>query len=180
MRDINIFLPFGEGFSVVTIKPDGDALQIDLIPHATRFPSCSSCQKPCSTTHEYCERTVRDLPILGRAVRLSVLLRPVGCHDFGKRMEAVSWLDRYSRVPGLTKVPAVELPQEWLPGCVTEGPASRVSGTFRLLAHCTEKTNVPASSNQWVEVFRRMNLELIIETTGCFGMSGTYGHESRN
>ncbi len=86
----------------------------------------------------------------------------------------------YSRVPGLTKVPTVELPQEWLLGCVTEGPASKVSGTFRLLAHCTEKTNVPASSKQWVEVFRRMNLELIVEATGCCGMSGTYGHESRN
>ncbi|MBV6827379.1 ISL3 family transposase, partial [Pseudomonas sp. PD9R] len=75
MRDINTFLPFWEGFSVVTIKPDGDALQIDLTPHATRFPSCGGCQKPCSTTHEYCERVIRDLPILGRAVRLSVLLR---------------------------------------------------------------------------------------------------------
>jgi transposase len=98
MRDIHTFLPFWEGFSVVTIKPDGDALQIDLIPHATRFPSCSGCQKPCSTTHEYCERTVRDLPILGRAERLSVLLRRVGCRDCGKRMEAVSWLDRYARM----------------------------------------------------------------------------------
>ncbi len=98
MRDINTFLPFWEGSSVVTIKPDGDALQIDLVPHATRFPSCSGCQKTCSTTHEYCERTVRDLPILGRAVRLSVLLRRVGCRDCGKRMEAVSWLDRYARI----------------------------------------------------------------------------------
>ena len=51
--------------------------------------------KPCSTTHEYCERVIRDLPILGRAVRLNVLLRRVGCRDCGKRMEAVSWLDRY-------------------------------------------------------------------------------------
>ena len=46
MRDINTFLPFWEGFSVVTIKPDGDALQIDLTPHATRLPICGGCQKP--------------------------------------------------------------------------------------------------------------------------------------
>lgn len=98
MRDINTFLPFWEGFSVVTIKPDGDALKIDLIPRVTRFPSCSGCQKTCSTTHEYCERVICDLPILGRAVRLSVLLRRVGCPDCGKRMEAVSWLDRYARM----------------------------------------------------------------------------------
>jgi hypothetical protein len=39
MRGISTFLPFWEGFSVVTIKPDGDALQIDLTPQVTRFPS---------------------------------------------------------------------------------------------------------------------------------------------
>ncbi|MGX1127629.1 hypothetical protein AB7M23_004422 [Pseudomonas sp. HLS-6 TE3448] len=75
VRDINTYLPFWEGFSVATTKPDGDAREINMTPHATRFPSCGGCQKPCSTTHEYCKRTVRDLPILGRAVRLSVLLR---------------------------------------------------------------------------------------------------------
>jgi len=63
MRDINTFLPFWEGFSVVTIRPDGDTLQIDLTPQATRLPSSGGCQKPCSTTHEYCQRAVRDLPI---------------------------------------------------------------------------------------------------------------------
>ncbi|WP_046486551.1 ISL3 family transposase, partial [Pseudomonas veronii] len=98
MRDINTFLPFWEGFSVVAIKPDGDALQIDLIPQATRFPTCGGCQKLCSTTHEYCDRVVRDLPILGRAVRLNVQLRRVSCRDCGKRMEVVSWLDRYARM----------------------------------------------------------------------------------
>ncbi|MDF3136653.1 FAD-binding and (Fe-S)-binding domain-containing protein [Pseudomonas extremaustralis] len=86
----------------------------------------------------------------------------------------------YSKVPGLMKAPMIELPQEWLLACITEAPISKVPGTFRLLAHCTEKTNVPASSKQWIEVFRRMNLELIVEATGCCGMSGTYGHESRN
>ncbi|XVN26641.1 helix-turn-helix domain-containing protein [Pseudomonas corrugata] len=41
---------------------------------------------------------MRDLPILGRPVRLNVELRRVGCGACGKRMEAVSWLDRYSRM----------------------------------------------------------------------------------
>jgi hypothetical protein len=30
------------------------------------------------------------------------------------------------------------------------------------------------------EVFRRLNLELSVEATGCCGMSGTYGHEACN
>lgn len=86
----------------------------------------------------------------------------------------------YSKVPGLAEAPAVELPQEWLLYCLSEAPIRNVPRAFRLLAHCTEKTNVPASSKQWVEVFRRLKLELKVEATGCCGMSGTYGHEARN
>jgi Fe-S oxidoreductase len=86
----------------------------------------------------------------------------------------------YAKVLGLAQAPAVRLPQEWLLDCLTEAPVRKMPRTFRLLAHCTEKTNVPASSKQWVEVFRRLNLELSVEATGCCGMSGTYGHEARN
>lgn len=98
MHDINTFLPFWDGFSVTAIKPDGDDLLIDLIPQPTRFPTCSGCQQPSSAIHEYCQRSIRDLPILGRTVRLNVELRRVGCGTCGKRMESVSWLDRYSRM----------------------------------------------------------------------------------
>ncbi|MFG0553439.1 transposase family protein [Pseudomonas sp. yb_9] len=98
MHDIYTFLPFWEGFSIIAIKPDGDGLQINLIPRPTRFPSCSGCHQPSTTIHEYCQRVIRDLPILGRAVQLNVELKRVGCSACGKRMEAVSWLDRYSRM----------------------------------------------------------------------------------
>jgi FAD/FMN-containing dehydrogenase/Fe-S oxidoreductase len=86
----------------------------------------------------------------------------------------------YQKVPGLDASPTVELPQEWLLDCLDEIPAGPGQTAYRLLAHCTEKTNVPASSKQWVEVFRRARLELVVEATGCCGMSGTYGHEARN
>ncbi|MCK5637290.1 MAG: transposase, partial [Flavobacteriaceae bacterium] len=98
MHDINTFLPFWEGFSVTAIRPDGDDLLIDLIPQPTRLPTCSGCHQPCTTIHEYCQRSIRDLPILGRVVRLNVELRRVGCSTCGKRMESVRWLDRYSRI----------------------------------------------------------------------------------
>ncbi|WP_371919624.1 transposase family protein [Pseudomonas sp. BBP2017] len=62
------------------------------MPQTTRFPTCSGCNEPSTTTHEYCRRLIRDLPILGRLVRLNVELRRVGCSACGKRMEAVSWL----------------------------------------------------------------------------------------
>lgn len=98
MHDVNTFLPFWEGFSVIGIRPDGEALLIDLIPNPSRFPTCSGCHQPSTTIHEYCQRSIRDLPIVGRSVRLNVELRRVECGACGKRMESVSWLDRYSRM----------------------------------------------------------------------------------
>ncbi|WP_207267345.1 FAD-binding and (Fe-S)-binding domain-containing protein [Pseudomonas sp. FW300-N1B4] len=85
----------------------------------------------------------------------------------------------YQKVPGLNDCPKVLLPQEWLFDVLPENPHPATQ-TFRLLAHCTEKTNVPASTSQWEAVFARLGLKLVTEATGCCGMSGTYGHEARN
>ncbi|VVN32801.1 hypothetical protein PS662_04975 [Pseudomonas fluorescens] len=85
----------------------------------------------------------------------------------------------YQKVPGLTECPNVLLPQEWLVDALPERLNSAPQ-TYRLLAHCTEKTNVPASTAQWQTVFARFGLKLVNEATGCCGMSGTYGHEARN
>ncbi|UVL28838.1 D-2-hydroxyglutarate dehydrogenase YdiJ [Pseudomonas donghuensis] len=85
----------------------------------------------------------------------------------------------YQKVEGLSDCPKVLLPQEWLIDVLPE-QAAGASETFRLLAHCTEKTNVPASTRQWEQVFARLGLKLVTEATGCCGMSGTYGHEARN
>jgi len=85
----------------------------------------------------------------------------------------------YQKVPGLEDCPKVALPQEWLMDVLPE-QAARGNGSFRLMAHCTEKTNVPASTRQWEQVFGRLGLSLSTEATGCCGMSGTYGHEARN
>ena len=86
----------------------------------------------------------------------------------------------YQKVPGLEGSPTVLLPQEWLIDALPESIAQAPTQTFRLLAHCTEKTNVPASMSQWEKVFGRVGLKLVTEATGCCGMSGTYGHEARN
>ena len=55
-----------------------------------------------------------------------------------------------------------------------------VSAPYRLLPHCTEKTNAPDSGKQWAQVFARRGLRLAVQAAGCCGMSGTYGHEARN
>jgi Fe-S oxidoreductase len=41
-------------------------------------------------------------------------------------------------------------------------------------------TNAPGSPKAWQQVFAAFGLELELVSTGCCGMSGTYGHEARN
>ncbi len=48
---------------------------------------------------------------------------------------------------------------------------------YNLLAHCTEKTALPKSEQQWQDVFSQAGLNLEIKAVGCCGMAGTYGHE---
>jgi FAD/FMN-containing dehydrogenase/Fe-S oxidoreductase len=79
-------------------------------------------------------------------------------------------------------VPTVELPQEWLARRVDEFPqlAPVAGATWALLPHCTERTNAPAATSQWIAVARRLGVELEIVASGCCGMSGLYGHEAAN
>ncbi|MFC3340245.1 D-2-hydroxyglutarate dehydrogenase YdiJ [Paracandidimonas soli] len=93
----------------------------------------------------------------------------------------LTYRQEYLKVSGAGQVPQVMMPHEWLLQALPEGsqPAAD-SPSYRLLAHCTEKTNAPDSSKQWEGVFARCGLRLRVQATGCCGMSGTYGHEARN
>jgi len=69
----------------------------------------------------------------------------------------------------------VLLLQEWL---VQQSlPKVAQAQQFSLLAHCTEKTALPASEKHWQQIFAQMGLELKPVSVGCCGMAGTYGHE---
>jgi Fe-S oxidoreductase len=74
-------------------------------------------------------------------------------------------------------VPAVLLLQEWLAGRRGDVPQAEEQASFRLLAHCTERTNAAASLRDWQNAFARYGLNLEIPAAGCCGMAGTYGHE---
>lgn len=71
----------------------------------------------------------------------------------------------------------VLLLQEWL----VQQSLPKVAQTqqFSLLAHCTEKTALPASEKHWQQIFAQMGLELKPVSVGCCGMAGTYGHEKQ-
>nr|WP_288453170.1 FAD-binding and (Fe-S)-binding domain-containing protein [uncultured Pseudomonas sp.] len=86
----------------------------------------------------------------------------------------------YRKIAGLA-CPEVLLPQEWLLKALDGQPKLPAkSVAFRLLGHCTEKTNAAPSAAMWVKVFEQAGLQVSAEATGCCGMSGTYGHEARN
>jgi len=51
---------------------------------------------------------------------------------------------------------------------------------YHLFSHCTEKTALVKSEDQWVSIFKYFGLTLNKVAVGCCGMAGTYGHEAVN
>ena len=88
----------------------------------------------------------------------------------------------YIKALGKDAVPVVCLPQEWLAERMDELPQLAGDGdtTWALLPHCTERTNAPAATSDWVKVARRLGVHLEIAASGCCGMAGLYGHELAN
>ena len=80
------------------------------------------------------------------------------------------------------ETPRVQLVQEFIAKHLVEGkvfttlPVKR----FRLFAHCTEATNAKESLDLWKPIFAMAGHTLDIESVGCCGMAGTYGHEVAN
>ncbi|WP_458525413.1 FAD-binding and (Fe-S)-binding domain-containing protein [Onishia taeanensis] len=109
--------------------------------------------------------------------------------DFGVPLVGIdpamtlTYRQEYVKTLGADAVPEVLMLQEWL---VSLGKRLTPRGLrlsdpgFKLLAHCTEKTNAPGSPKAWQQVFGAFGLELEVLSSGCCGMSGTYGHEARN
>ena len=78
------------------------------------------------------------------------------------------------------EVPPVLLLQEWLARRDGHAQPARHDGPFRLLPHCTERTNAAASLRDWQTAFARHGLALDVAAAGCCGMAGTYGHEAEH
>ncbi|MHC5308028.1 D-2-hydroxyglutarate dehydrogenase YdiJ [Bartonella sp. LJL80] len=84
----------------------------------------------------------------------------------------------YRKIANLA-CPDILLPQEWLNDRMPNIKTNR-NKTFRLLAHCTEKTNDVKATAQWMSVFNNVGAKLVMQPVGCCGMSGTFGHERSN
>jgi len=88
----------------------------------------------------------------------------------------------YREVMGEAEWPRVKLLQEWLAETlVPHGSAVPDDAEpYLLLPHCTERTNAAGAIEHWKHVFAAFGVRLNVQTSGCCGMSGTYGHETRN
>ncbi|WFU11797.1 FAD-binding and (Fe-S)-binding domain-containing protein (plasmid) [Rhizobium sp. CB3090] len=95
----------------------------------------------------------------------------------------LAYRSEYKSLLGARLKATVLLPQEWLAANLDKLAALAPTAegkSFRLLPHCTERTNAPASVAQWKAVFGRLGIELQTADIGCCGMAGTFGHEARN
>jgi Fe-S oxidoreductase len=88
----------------------------------------------------------------------------------------------YVKALGKERAPDVALPQEWLAQHIDQFPLFSIdeSVSWKLLPHCTEKTNAAAATAHWVKVGRRLGINMSVARTGCCGMAGLYGHELAN
>lgn len=94
----------------------------------------------------------------------------------------LAYRSEYQKVLG-DQAPKVALIQEWLAqhtAALQQQSDKFAPGEFKLLAHCTEKTNAAASMQDWKAIFSALGQTFSQEATGCCGMSGTYGHEAKN
>ncbi len=95
----------------------------------------------------------------------------------------LTYRQEYVKALGAEQVPEVLMLQEWLATRINTLAPRQLNLTdpgFKLLSHCTEKTNAPGSPKAWQQVFAAFGLQLELATTGWCGVSGTYGHETRN
>ena len=79
----------------------------------------------------------------------------------------------------------VLLAHEWLLSFIKQDKRFKndVDGSqqaFKLFSHCTEKTALVNSENEWATIFNHFGLPLEKVNVGCCGMAGTYGHEKTN
>ncbi|OMH33990.1 FAD-binding and (Fe-S)-binding domain-containing protein [Motiliproteus sp. MSK22-1] len=95
----------------------------------------------------------------------------------------LTYRQEYGYVIPEKDLPKVELIQEWLVTQMERLESLDLSlseNTYKLLAHCTEKTSAAPSIRNWQQIYQALGQKLEIISVGCCGMSGTYGHESAN
>lgn len=149
------------GFEPLIAPPLTNGKALHVHGYLDRFENSAS-----TTSRQLQELAATGVPLVGLDPSMTLAFR-----------------SEYKGTIGTGTLPSVLLPQEWLVAALQ--PFAKVGRTltekrFRLLPHCTERTNAPSSTAEWKTVFRALGIELEVGNTGCCGMAGTFGHEVRN
>ena len=90
--------------------------------------------------------------------------------------------DEYKKALGEDVRFNVKMIQEWLVDKLPSIPTMKqlIDKEFNLFNHCTEKSLSPIASDQWQKVFNHFGIKTKVAKVGCCGMSGSFGHESKN
>lgn len=104
------------------------------------------------------------IPIIGIEPSIVLTYR----HEYNKIIDAQELL------------PRVELLQEFLVKQRHRIPPIVTSEPYYLLGHCTEKTAILSSQQQWQQIFQAAGITLNLIVTGCCGMAGIYGHQAQS
>ncbi|WP_187393776.1 FAD-binding and (Fe-S)-binding domain-containing protein [Oceaniovalibus sp. ACAM 378] len=70
--------------------------------------------------------------------------------------------------------------EQFLHGRRGDLPASRATAALTLLPHCTQASGDPGHTRLWQEIFAHCGLKLTVESVGCCGMAGLFGHEAEH
>ena len=97
---------------------------------------------------------------------------------------ALTYRDEYVRHgPASAGELGVQTLQEWLATSIPEEPmpgTDQGPDSVTLFPHCMESAGEPHLTQAWKTVVARFGVNLSIETVGCCGMAGIYGHESEH
>lgn len=87
--------------------------------------------------------------------------------------------DEYAKVLGDARGEfKVQLVHEWLLQLELPKVSQDKHQDYALFGHCSEKTALPTSEQQWQQIFKQTGLSLSAVSVGCCGMAGTFGHEA--
>ena len=104
----------------------------------------------------------------------------------------LSYRDEYKEILGAERGEFhVLTAHEWLKAQLNSSPLQTalknslktdrtLAQQWHLFPHCTESTAMPNSPKEWQQIFTAFGQSLQIETLGCCGMAGVFGHEVRN
>lgn len=168
--------PFTAMFDTEAINAICDGLAaLGYLPRIATLPPGAKSSHVLGLRQRYEARARRQIVALKRLARTGL---PLLAAD-----PAFALLTRQEYRHLDAETPAVLLAQEYLSRRLAAGDSwarAKVAPARKLMAHCTEMAALPDTLQAWAKIFDAVGIPIQTVATGCCGMAGLFGHESRN